>query len=284
MDDRLLLAVGFGLGLAAAAAVWRLARPVFAADLFGRENYRGRIVPVGAGIVLAVAAVTAEAVFSVLGGLEVDSVVETAGPRLVVLLAAVGYGLLGLLDDLAGAGEERGFGGHLRALAEGRLTTGGVKLLGGGALALGLAGAAHPSAGVGWLIVDGLLIGLAANLGNLFDRAPGRVAKVALVAFAVLVVASGFDERLLGVVVIAGAAVALFVPDLRERLMLGDAGSNVLGAAAGLGVVMTTGTVTRIIVLAVVAGLNVASEMVSFSRVIDRVPPLRYADRLGRLP
>jgi hypothetical protein len=88
----------------------------------------------------------------------------------------------------------------------------------------------------------------------------------------------------LGVVVIAGAAVALFVPDLRERLMLGDAGSNVLGAAAGLGVVMTTGTVTRIIVLAVVAGLNVASEMVSFSRVIDRVPPLRYADRLGRLP
>jgi hypothetical protein len=30
--------------------------------------------------------------------------------------------------------------------------------------------------------------------------------------------------------------------------------------------------------------LNVASELVSFSRVIDRAPPLRILDRLGTLP
>jgi UDP-N-acetylmuramyl pentapeptide phosphotransferase/UDP-N-acetylglucosamine-1-phosphate transferase len=285
MSDWLLLALGFVLGLVAAAVVWTRARPVFAEEIFARENYRGRIVPVGAGIVLAVAAVAAEAVFAVLGALDVDAVRATRGPRLLVVLAAVGYGLLGLVDDLAaGAGAERGFAGHLRALTEGRLTTGAVKLLGGGALAVALTGAAHPDGGVGWLIVDALVIALAANLGNLFDRAPGRAAKVALLAFAVLLVATGFDERLVGVAVIAGAALALFVPDLRERLMLGDAGSNVLGATAGLGVVLATGTTTRIVVLVVVAVLNVASEMVSFSRVIDRVPPLRYADRLGRRP
>jgi hypothetical protein len=34
----------------------------------------------------------------------------------------------------------------------------------------------------------------------------------------------------------------------------------------------------------VVLVLNLLSEAVSYSRVIDRVPPLRVADRLGRRP
>jgi UDP-GlcNAc:undecaprenyl-phosphate/decaprenyl-phosphate GlcNAc-1-phosphate transferase len=151
-------------------------------------------------------------------------------------------------------------------------------------LAIGVAAAANRSAGIGWVLVDGLLIALAANLGNLFDRAPGRVTKVALVAYAALLAVSELDLRLVGLAVIAGAAVALLGPDLRERLMLGDAGSNILGAVAGLGVVLTTGTVTRVVVLVALAALNGLSEAVSFSRVIDRVAPLRFADRLGRAP
>ena len=63
--------------------------------------------------------------------------------------------------------------------------------------------------------------------------------------------------------------------------MLGDAGSNALGAALGYGVVVGVGEGWRWGVLAVLALLNIASERVSFSRVIDAVPPLRWADRLG---
>ena len=33
----------------------------------------------------------------------------------------------------------------------------------------------------------------------------------------------------------------------------------------------------------VLLALNVAAELVSFSAVIDRVPPLRWLDRLGRV-
>jgi hypothetical protein len=282
MDGGWLLALGFVLGGLAAGLGWRATAPVFAEDLFARENFRRRRVPVGAGILLAVAAVAAGAVMAVLGALGLDEVEATTGESLLYLAAALGFGLLGLFDDIAGTGAEKGFAGHLRAMRMGRLTTGGVKLLGGGALALVLAAAAHPSAGIGRLLVDGLLVALSANLGNLFDRAPGRVAKVALVVFAVVVVASGFDGELVGVAVIAGATVALLGPDLRERLMLGDAGANVLGAVAGLAVVLTTGFTTRLIVLVVVLALNGASEIVSFSRVIDRVPPLRAIDRLGR--
>jgi hypothetical protein len=282
VDGTTLPVWGFALGAVFAAAAWTATRGVFAADLFARENVRGRLVPVGVGVLLPVAVLGAEAVFAVAGSVGADSVVAAAPWRLLVLVAAAGFGLLGLVDDLAGTGDDRGFRGHLGAMAGGRLTTGGLKLVGGTALALALAAAAHPGGSLGWLVVDAVLIALAANLANLLDRAPGRVGKVALAAFVLLILATGPDGLLVGVAVVAGAGTALLVPDLRERLMLGDAGSNVLGAVLGLGVVLTTGTVTRAIVLVVLAVLNLASEAVSFSRVIDRVAPLRALDRLGR--
>jgi hypothetical protein len=79
-----------------------------------------------------------------------------------------------------------------------------------------------------------------------------------------------------------GAALGLVVPDLRERLMLGDAGANPLGGALGLGLVLTFSPGVRTIALVVLVALNLVSEVVSFSRVIDRVPPLRYLDGAGR--
>jgi hypothetical protein len=42
--------------------------------------------------------------------------------------------------------------------------------------------------------------------------------------------------------------------------------------------------VTRITALVVLVIANIAAELVSFSKIIDRVPPLRWLDRLGQLP
>jgi hypothetical protein len=137
---------------------------------------------------------------------------------------------------------------------------------------------------VGRLLRDAAVVALAANLGNLLDRAPGRCTKVGLAAAVLLVVLTGAEEGLVGVAVVAGAAAATLVPDLREELMLGDTGANVLGGVLGLGVVLACSGGVRTGVLLALVGLNLASEVVSFSRVIDRVPPLRALDRAGRRP
>lgn len=282
-----MVAAAFVIGVLAGAIAWVLLAPSLHAPVFIRENYRGRELPTAAGMLLAfvMLAVTAATELAIAAGADPDAGL-VQGLRLT-LLAALGFGLLGLLDDLAVAEESGGFTTHIRALAQGRLTTGAVKLGGGAATALvvvALASPAPDAPGVGRLLADGALVALAANLGNLLDRRPGRVLKVALVMFGVLVVAVGVEDELVGVALVVGAGAGLFVPDLRERLMLGDTGSNVLGAALGLGVVLTASPGVRTGVLAVVAALNLLSERVSFSRVIERVAPLRAFDRFGRMP
>ncbi len=275
------LIAAVALGVVGGALGWSMLRETFAAPIFQRTNVRGVDVPVGVGVLLPVVLVAAAALLVLADRFEWVDLHE--GALRTAVAAATGFGLLGLLDDLAGDATSKGFAGHLRALGGRRLTTGAVKLFGGGAVAV-LVASAGSDERPGRLLADAALIALAANLANLLDRAPGRVAKVSLVVAVPIALAAGADDRLVGPAVVIGATLALLWPDLRERLMLGDTGANVLGSVLGLAVVLATAATTRTIVLVVLLVLNLASEKVSFSRVIDRMPPLRALDRLGRLP
>lgn len=275
--------IGLATGFLAARLLWAAVAGLFGSVVLQRPNHRGRYVPTGAGMVVALAVLVVEGGRVLAAGAGVGS---SRGPdvaRALVLLAVVGFSALGFLDDVTGGDAERGWRAHLRALAAGRLSAGGVKLLGGGALALLLASASG-SAGLGRLLADGALVALAANLGNAFDRAPGRTIKVALVAWVPLAVAAGAGPAGVAVAPVVGAAVGLLPEDLGERLMLGDAGANALGAALGIAAVLALGPGARTIVTAVLLALNVTADVVSFSRVIEHTPPLRRLDRLGRLP
>jgi UDP-GlcNAc:undecaprenyl-phosphate/decaprenyl-phosphate GlcNAc-1-phosphate transferase len=279
-----MVVAGFVAGFLVAAGLWVLAAPAFASPAFERQNFRGRSLPTAAGVVVVLAVLLLDAVLAVAVGAGYEPAAGTVAGFRLATVVALGFGLLGLLDDLGGVGQSGGFTGHLKALAAGRLTTGGIKLFGGAAVALVVVSTWTPDPGLGRLLADAALVALAANLGNLFDRAPARTTKVALVAFAVLILLSGADPQLAGVAAIVGAGAGLVVPDLRERLMLGDAGANVLGAALGLGVVLSCSFGFRLGVLVVVAVLNLVSERVSFSKVIKETPPLRAFDMLGREP
>jgi UDP-GlcNAc:undecaprenyl-phosphate/decaprenyl-phosphate GlcNAc-1-phosphate transferase len=277
----MILLAGLLAGAVVAGVAWTASATTLGSSTLARTNHRGLSVPTGGGVVLVLAVLAVEAAAGVAEAAGLELAAEATTGRRLVVLAALGFGLLGFVDDVLGVGESGGFRGHLGAIARGRLTSGGIKMLGGAALAVVIMAAVQPGS-VGRILADGALVALCANLANLLDRAPGRVTKATVVAAGALLAAAGLDEALLGVALVLGAALGLLLPDLRERLMLGDAGANVLGAAIGIGVVLTCAPVTRTGVLVAVAALNVASELVSFSRVIDRVPPLRWVDRLGR--
>lgn len=280
----MLVAACLALGVVAGGVLWRAMAPIWGLPLLARENYRGRTLPTAAGLAAVLAVIAAEGAITVLDSLGVDVDEASIGPRRLAVLAVVGFGFLGFLDDLGGVGQSGGFRGHLRALLRGELTTGAIKLFGGAALAIVVVAAGTSGRSTGRLVADAALVALAANVANLLDRAPGRVLKGGGAVFVLLAAGTGAEPELAGVALAVGALLALLLPDLRERAMLGDVGANALGAVLGVGVVVACSEEVRLVVLVAVAVLNLASEAVSFSKVIDRTPPLRYLDRLGRLP
>lgn len=245
-----------------------------------RRNYRNHPLATAGGLFIILTVLMIDAGRSVLGAIGVGPETGLSEARTAVLFAVFGFGFLGLVDDLTAVGEDRGFKGHLGALREGRVTTGMLKLVGGAAIAVVLVASPGFKSGR-TLIVDAMLIALAANLGNLLDRAPGRTIKFGLVAYVPIAIAIGAAPIGIAIAPVMGAAFGLLGDDLHERLMLGDTGANVIGAVLGLAVVLGSRDSIRLGVMLALLALNVAAELISFSRVIAAVPPLRWFDRLG---
>lgn len=274
------------LGFPVAIAVALLVVPAGVRGLLDaglvRTNYRGASLAFPLGAVLATAALVALAPLAFLND-RADLDLLSPGLRqwMPYLLGVV---FLGFLDDALGRGEQegapRGWRGHARALREGSLSTGAVKAL--GALAL----AAYVVSGRGlesWrYIADVALLILATNLGNLLDLRPGRAEKgLALLAAGLCLGAWTFAPlELLGI--FAGPALVGAAFTLRERAMLGDTGSNLLGAVGGVWLLTTLSPDARLVALAVVSGLTIYGELRSISATIESVPPLRWLDSLGR--
>jgi hypothetical protein len=270
---------------AAAAGAARLAysalnrRPPGGAKTWSRTNHRGEPVTLLEG-----PAVAAGAIAGVLAQAGLASMTGAAGWRqdggwrrpAAIVVGAAGAAAFGAYDDLAGSGDRRGFRGHLGALRHGEVTTGAVKL--GGIGATGIVSAALAGGSPADVILNAGLVAGGANLLNLFDLRPGRALKVA-VASGALIGAAGQE----GVAAPLAAGLALLPEDLGERAMLGDAGANALGAMLGASAAGLPRP-ARIALLAAIAGLTAASEKVSFTKVIERTPALRWLDMLGRRP
>ncbi len=197
----------------------------------------------------------------------------------------VGVAFLGLLDDSLGLGHTedtpRGWRGHARAVLRGELSTGAVKAIG----ALALAASVVTGTGNEWpaYIVDVALLILATNLFNLLDLRGGRVEK-ALFLLAIGLCLGGwtlFPVELTGIFL--GPFVVGIWFTLRNRAMLGDTGSNLAGALAGVCLLTGLDETGRLVALGVVILLTIYGEFRSISSTIDRLPPLRFIDSIGRV-
>jgi UDP-GlcNAc:undecaprenyl-phosphate/decaprenyl-phosphate GlcNAc-1-phosphate transferase len=265
----------------AAAAITPTSVRALAAQGMVRENYRGVPVAFPAGIALLVPAMVALVVAGPLYQLvDVDVLQPGFGLALVYVF---GIGFLGLLDDLVGShpGHPRGWRGHFSALGAGQLSTGVFKAI--GALGLALFVAADPTVGAGTYLLSTAVLVLATNVFNLLDLRPGRAGKAFILLGAGLTIGSGRLGPLWTVGLFLGPILVLLPLDLREIGMLGDTGSNVIGAVAGVWLILTlTTTLALAIAAAVLALITLYGEFRSISAFVERTPGLRQLDLLGR--
>jgi UDP-GlcNAc:undecaprenyl-phosphate GlcNAc-1-phosphate transferase len=275
-----LLALVIGAGVC--AALWSATSSMFDVDALRRSNYRGASVLTGVGVLIPV---TLALLAGFIRLMQVITERNSSWDQLVgpSVAAALGFGLLGLLDDVTGVGQSGGFRAHARRLLHGEISSAMLKVVGGAAVALVVSAAIRRGdEGVLGALRDAAIVALAANLANLLDRRPGRATKVATAAFVVAAVTSGASS-LVGPALGIGAGIGLLPAEFRERVMLGDAGANPLGALCGMAaLVAVPGATGRWVLVGSLVALNLASEFVSFSRVIDAVAPLRWLDQLGR--
>jgi UDP-N-acetylmuramyl pentapeptide phosphotransferase/UDP-N-acetylglucosamine-1-phosphate transferase len=282
------------LALCSAAATWSVLRakvvlPTRLVTALSRTNHRGEPISLIEGPAVAFGATLAAAAGAVAASPQGDRTRTAAA----VLLAGGVAGAVGAYDDVVGARPEqrrdKGFAGHLRALRQGRISTGAAKVAGIGAAGLACAALlprpgrpGGPITRTADVLVDAALVAGSANLLNLFDLRPGRALKVALLAATPMTVAAGPAGRIAASV--CGAACGALGDDLGERTMLGDTGANALGALLGMAAAAGLPTRARVGVLAGIVALTAASERVSFTAVIARTPVLREFDALGRRP
>jgi UDP-N-acetylmuramyl pentapeptide phosphotransferase/UDP-N-acetylglucosamine-1-phosphate transferase len=281
-------ALPFLLALAGAAILAPALLRTLAQGGHVKANYRGRALPFPLGALTLLAALLALIPLMLLAVLaSADLFHPELWPAAVYVLGVLA---LGLIDDTLGEraqpgpdGERtapRGWRGHGSAVLRGELSTGALKAAG----SLGLALLAMSWLGLSngrWLLAVGVLV-LATNAFNLLDLRPGRSTKAFVLLGLGLGLGSGSPRQLWALGLFAGPALVAGLYDLRERAMLGDTGANLLGALAGLWLVLSLSGTGQVIALILLAALTVYGELRSISGFVERTPGLRQLDSWGR--
>jgi UDP-GlcNAc:undecaprenyl-phosphate/decaprenyl-phosphate GlcNAc-1-phosphate transferase len=253
-----------------------------------RPNYRGRPLPFPFGVLTLAAALLALIPLTLLQRLASTHVLSPG--LLPVAVYALGVLALGLVDDTLARdtshGEEparqRGWRGHGAAALRGELSTGALKAV--GSLGLALLAMSYRGPGLSnarWLLAAGVLV-LATNVFNLLDLRPGRASKAFVLLGVGLTVGSAELHPLWVLGLFAAPALVAGAYDLRERAMLGDTGANLLGALAGLWLVLTLSGTGQLVALGLLAAITLYGELRSISTLIERTPGLRELDSWGR--
>lgn len=311
ISPRQLPVVGAGIGVCAGLG-YVLRRKRIKASQWERTNFHGATVSLRGGVAMAGASVASAAVASALS--------EQPRAALGGVVASLGGGLAGYIDDVDqgahdGGKVAKGLKGHLGALAHGQVTTGVIKIAGIGASALAasaLVGSKATSVGgkVSDLALNTVLIAGTANLANLLDLRPGRALKATVLVAAPLsylscagakapasgasaapsakpvspASSSGASAQRLLASGLNAAAITALVEDLQETTMLGDTGANAAGALLGTSLAANDSWKLRLGTALGVVSLILASEKVSFSKVIAANPALNWLDQLWRRP
>ncbi|HEB13250.1 MAG TPA: UDP-N-acetylmuramyl pentapeptide phosphotransferase [Actinobacteria bacterium] len=243
-----------------------------------KPNYRKHYVVNSFGIMLPIIILMSSALFGIQFFARTGTSINSPG-LLLLLSLVMPMSFVGFIDDLLGTRLIGGFRGHFSQLRFGILTTGTLKAIIGFSVSATIA--AFVSGNIfDYLINVGVLV-LSINVLNLFDLRPGRAIKIFSLSVIATFIASWTSSfwSLWGLIIppVAG----LLWGDLKEQSMMGDVGSNSLGAILGLAFVINLSQTANLIILIVLAVLHLITERYSLSKFIEKAPLIKQFDELG---
>jgi UDP-N-acetylmuramyl pentapeptide phosphotransferase/UDP-N-acetylglucosamine-1-phosphate transferase len=237
-----------------------------------RKNYQGIDIPVSVGLTFPLAMMVVLFVYVLLG--------YEQNQYQGFMLGLMSISFLGFIDDMLGQRDTLGFRGHFGALFHGRLTTGGLKALGGGFIAFFIA----VSLGGTWwnVVLNTLIMALFTNMMNLLDLRPGRAVKGFLFFLLMIAITALAKVDYLLMAPLLGAVLCYLPTDVRARAMMGDAGSNVLGFALGYYATTSLSLTARLTSLVFLIAIHLYTDKNSLTRTIENNALLKAIDQLGR--
>lgn len=322
ISPRQLPVVGAGIGVCAGLG-YVLRRKRIKASQWERTNFHGVTVSLRGGVAMAGASVASAAVASALSDqprAALGGVVASLGGAVAGYIDDVDQGAhdggkvaKGLKGHLGALAHGQVTTGVIKIAGIGASALAASALVGSKATSVG--------GKVADLALNAVLIAGTANLANLLDLRPGRALKATVLVAAplsylscagakapasgasvtsatasvdsgasgapsakpVLPASPASAQRLLASGLNAAAITAL-VEDLQETTMLGDTGANAAGALLGTSLAANDSWKLRLGTALGVVSLILASEKVSFSKVIAANPALNWLDQLWRRP
>ncbi len=237
-----------------------------------RQNFRGDKIPTGYGLILMLSSAPLYALMCV-------TTTNSNLPALTFLVTVVMFGAVGFLDDLYGTREVGGFKGHFGLLLHGKLTTGAIKAIIGGLVALAL-GVVIAKNELSVAILNALLIVFSANSLNLLDLRPGRAVSFFWIGLLALAISKlGNLDIWHELIILMPAIIWITLLDRSAKIMLGDAGSNTLGAILGLALAWEIGVVGKLIIIIFLGALQIYAEKYSITKLIEGNRIMREIDR-----
>ena len=251
-------------------------RDILRAPATAKKNFQGYFLAGSSGLLVPIAISVTMAIEILRGG--------GAGGLPVSWLIFYFYltfvCLLGFIDDILGDRKSTGIRGHFRELTRGHFTSGALKAIGGVMIAIIVAGSLEKRYVLEFLLDVGVLT-LSLNAFNSLDLRPGRAIKVFLIVAVALIVAVWSPAAWFVWVLAIPPVLVLLWADLRLQSMLGDAGSNLLGAIIGFVTVSTLNWKANLVILALLVLFHLYTETRSISELVMRVRWLRRLDELG---
>jgi len=255
-----------------------------------RMNFQGRDIPTSLGMGFVFLTYL---MFLVMSGVTSAMNKDLTHYTVPLLVTITGFGFLGLLDDIVVGREKGGFKGHLARFGKTREVSTALLKAGFGFI-IAFSVSSVYWRGEGWVMVfvDSIIIALLANAMNMLDVRPGRTAKgfltISLFIFLISVIGH-FISRKAGIMPITWLLIFPYLiwvlcyikTDLSCDGMMGDTGSNVLGAVLGVLVIWEISPLNRWFILGILIGFQLLTEVTSISAIIEKVRILKAIDNFG---